>query len=156
MGRQFQVCLRTVEPSFATASLPLRSTDASVYTTGLLLPMQFIPEVFTQKVQHLAWVLSFMPYPASQSCIKDFGALLWRTPEVGSRTLLFSALSNEPPSMAKGGQYIDALCHPALDDDHPKMKALRDADDKWAERLWNVSLRLLMESPAQNVVQMAP
>jgi hypothetical protein len=59
-------------------------------------------------------------------------------------------------SMAKGGQYIDALCHPALDDDHPKMKALRDADDKWAERLWNVSLRLLRESPAQNVVQMAP
>lgn len=82
--------------------------------------------------------------------------LLWRTPEIGSRTLLFSALSNEPPSMVKGGQYIDPLCHPALDDDHPKMKALRVADSKWAERLWNVSLRLLMQSPAQTVVQMAP
>jgi hypothetical protein len=93
-----------------------------------------------------------IPYLVSKILVP----LLWRTPEVGSRTLLFLALSNEPPSMVKGGQYIDPLCHPALDDDHPKMKALRDADNKWAEHLWNVSLRLLMESPARNVVQMAP
>jgi NAD(P)-dependent dehydrogenase (short-subunit alcohol dehydrogenase family) len=99
----------------------------------------------------------FSPIPGVPHLVSNILVpLLWRTPEVGSRTLLFSALSNDPPSMANGGQYVDALCHPALDDDHPKIKALRRADAKWSARLWNVSLRLLMQSPARNVVQMAP
>jgi NAD(P)-dependent dehydrogenase (short-subunit alcohol dehydrogenase family) len=94
-----------------------------------------------------------IPYLVSKILVP----LLWRTPEAGSRTLLFAALSNEPsPFMLNGGQYIDPLCHPALNDNHPKYQALRDADTKWSSRLWNVSLRLLLESPARNVVQMAP
>jgi hypothetical protein len=59
--------------------------------------------------------------------------------------------------MANGVQYVVALCHrPALGDDHPKIKALRSADAKWSAHLWNVSLHLLMQSPARNVVKMAP
>ena len=54
------------------------------------------------------------------------------------------------------GQYVDALCRPWLYVDHPKMKALRDANDMYATRLWNVSLQLINASPAQEFVQMAP
>ena len=93
-----------------------------------------------------------------------FVPLLWRTADTGSRTLLFAALSKDPPSMELGGQYVDALCRPLLDNDFPieskviqeKMKALRKADNMWAERLWNVSIGLLTESPARDVVKFAP
>jgi hypothetical protein len=100
----------------------------------------------------------FLPIPGVPYLVSNILVpLLWRTPEVGSRTLLFSALSNDPPLMANGVQYVDALCHrPALGDDHPKIKALRSADAKWSARLWNVSLHLLTQSPARNVVKMAP
>jgi hypothetical protein len=67
-------------------------------------------------------------------------------------------------SLLKGGQYVDALCRPLLDEKHPinskivqeKVKALRRADEQWALRLWDVSLRLLSESPANGVVANAP
>lgn len=89
--------------------------------------------------------------------------LLWRSPDAGARTLLYAALSDDK-AVKQGGQYVDALCRPLLDEDNPtdskviqeKMKALRKADNQWAERLWNVSLRLLESSPARDVVEMAP
>lgn len=89
--------------------------------------------------------------------------LLWRSPDAGARILLYAALSNDT-AVVRGGQYIDALCRPLLDDENPvdskivqeKMKALKRADEKWSERLWEVSLRLIQESPAKNVVEMAP
>jgi hypothetical protein len=89
--------------------------------------------------------------------------LLWRTTHAGSSTLLFTALSNDA-SVLKGGQYVDALCRPLLDEEHPinskivqeKVKALRRADEQWALRLWDVSLRLLSDSPANGVVANAP
>jgi NAD(P)-dependent dehydrogenase (short-subunit alcohol dehydrogenase family) len=89
--------------------------------------------------------------------------LLWRIPQAGSSTLLYTALSNDA-SLLKGGQYVDALCRPLLDEEHPinskivqeKVKALRRADEQWALRLWDISLRLLSESPANRVVANAP
>jgi hypothetical protein len=89
--------------------------------------------------------------------------LLWRTTQAGSSTLLFTALSNDVLSV-KRGQYVDALCRPLLNEKHPinskivreKVKALRRADEQWALRLWDVSLRLLRESPANGVVANAP
>jgi len=101
----------------------------------------------------LSWIVSNIYVP-----------LLWRSPDAGASTLLFAALSDNPPCMKRGGQYVDALCRPLLDKDNPmetkivkeKIKALRKADDKWAARLWNVSVQLLEDSPAHNVVQLAP
>jgi protochlorophyllide reductase len=63
--------------------------------------------------------------------------LLWRTPQAGSSTLLYTALSNHA-SLLKGGQYVDALCRPLLNEKHPinskivqeKVKALRRADEQ--------------------------
>eukprot|EP00978_Attheya_sp_CCMP212_P014708 scaffold37593_cov56-Attheya_sp.AAC.5 len=92
-----------------------------------------------------------LPYIVSNILVP----LFWRRPEEGARTLLFAALSNDP-RMESGGQYVDALCRPWLYVDHPKMKALRDANDMYATRLWNVSLQLIHASPAQEFVQMAP
>jgi protochlorophyllide reductase len=89
--------------------------------------------------------------------------LLWRTRQAGSSTLLYAALSNDA-SLLKGGQYVDAFCRPLLDEKHPinskivqeKVKALRRADERWALRLWGVSLHLLSDSPANGVVANAP
>jgi len=89
--------------------------------------------------------------------------LLWRTPYAGSSTLLYAALSNDT-ALRTGGQYVDALCQPLLDKDNPvdskivqeKIKALQRADEKWATRLWDVSLRLLQASPARDVVRNVP
>jgi NAD(P)-dependent dehydrogenase (short-subunit alcohol dehydrogenase family) len=92
-----------------------------------------------------------LPYIVSNLLVP----LFWRRPEEGARTLIFAALSNDP-RMEIGGQYVDALCRPWLYVDHPKMKALRDANDMYATRLWNVSLQLINASPAQEFVQMAP
>jgi hypothetical protein len=74
----------------------------------------------------------FLPIPGVPYLVSNILVpLLWRTPEVGLRNLLFSALSNNLPSTANRGKYVDKLCHPALvDDDHLKIKALRSADAK--------------------------
>jgi len=45
--------------------------------------------------------------------------LLWRSPDAGASTLLFAALSDVPPSMKRGGQYVDAFCRLLLDVDKP-------------------------------------
>lgn len=108
--------------------------------------------------------------------------MLWRSPEAGARSLLFTALSNDSESMSAGGQYIDAMCLPFLaeqqrssttsDDDLVTLRlwgknrtltihkdpstALTAADNKWSARLWEVSLSLLEDSPAKRVVALAP
>eukprot|EP00928_Gymnodinium_smaydae_P003440 TRINITY_DN11239_c0_g1_i2.p1 TRINITY_DN11239_c0_g1~~TRINITY_DN11239_c0_g1_i2.p1 ORF type:complete len:449 (-),score=81.41 TRINITY_DN11239_c0_g1_i2:311-1582(-) len=88
-----------------------------------------------------------LPYFASQILMPA----LWRTPEQGASTLLYAALATEPPSMLRGGEWIDALCHAVLSDNSANMIAMRQADSKWGERLWSVSLRLIKNSPASSV-----
>jgi hypothetical protein len=44
--------------------------------------------------------------------------LFWRTLQAGLSTLLYTALSNDV-SLLKGGQYVDALCRPLLNEKHP-------------------------------------
>ena len=109
--------------------------------------------------------------------------MLWRSPEAGARTLLFSALATDSEPVVQGGQYFDAMCRPflskeqqennELDEEDLKVtlklwgnrtwtifkdpsEALRAADIKWATRLWDVSLLLLEDSPARKVVVHAP
>jgi hypothetical protein len=75
----------------------------------------------------------------------------------------YAALSNDT-ALRTGGQYVDALCQPLLDKDNPvdskivqeKIKALQRADEKWATRLWDVSLCLLQASPARDVIRNVP
>ena len=109
--------------------------------------------------------------------------LLWRHVEGGARVLLCAALSNAD-YVLQGGQYLDALCRPWLpwkakdvqDSDFydtmtvsfrlwdgttwdihlDPIQALIEADKKWSERLWNVSIALLEDSPARDVVAFAP
>jgi NAD(P)-dependent dehydrogenase (short-subunit alcohol dehydrogenase family) len=111
--------------------------------------------------------------------------LLWRRPERGVRTILYAALSRDPALLGPEGQYVTAMCRPFLtqkdrdlyragvDDAETRTlrlpgtnktleihmdrrQALLAADRKWSSRLWNVSLRLLENSPAASVVQNAP
>jgi NAD(P)-dependent dehydrogenase (short-subunit alcohol dehydrogenase family) len=110
--------------------------------------------------------------------------LLWRHVNGGARVLLCAALSHED-YILRGGQYLDALCHPFLppetqlhdedfslvDNDNIQpdtisfgpwtiskdpIQALMLADKKWSDRLWNVSISLLENSPARDVVPLAP
>jgi hypothetical protein len=91
---------------------------------------------------------------------------------------LHAALATEPPSLATGGLYLDALCYPFVwdsssssndgDDDlevktiqgfttyTDRRKALHHADVTWSARLWDVSMALLEQSPAKGVVKLAP
>uniref|UniRef100_A0A7S4JYM5 Protochlorophyllide reductase n=1 Tax=Odontella aurita TaxID=265563 RepID=A0A7S4JYM5_9STRA len=83
--------------------------------------------------------------------------LLWRSPEEGAQLLLFAALSDDPPSMREGGQYLNGVHRPLTREGWPsRMGCLERAEEKWADRLWSVSLRLLRESPARNVVKNSP
>ena len=105
--------------------------------------------------------------------------LLWRSSEEGARVLLFAALSTDPESMDRGGQYIDAICRPTPSveasnistfEKHSvrfpgnrtltlykdRWEALKAANEKWAARLWDVSLLLLENSPAKDVLHFAP
>jgi len=116
-----------------------------------------------------------LPYVAA----RILAPLLWRSSEQGARVLLFAALSTEPESMTRGGQYIDAVCRPTpsletansstfekrtvelpgnrtLNLYEGRWEALKAANDKWAARLWDVSLHLLESSPAKDVVKFAP
>jgi len=78
--------------------------------------------------------------------------LLWRSPEEGARILLYAAIGTEPASMVEGGQYINGIGRPVLNNTtSERMKALRLADDTWSERLWEVSVRLLEESPFREI-----
>jgi NAD(P)-dependent dehydrogenase (short-subunit alcohol dehydrogenase family) len=122
-------------------------------------------------------VLHKMPFPGVSYLLSNvWTPLLWRTPEEGARTLLFGALATEPAGMAKGGQYASALCRPYLDNvdgdedelvplklwgnttlhiHRTRRKALQSADKRWSERLWEVSLDLLANSPARELVKEA-
>jgi len=113
--------------------------------------------------------------------------LLWRSPRGGARILLCAALADEPEEIVRGGQYLDALCHPVLpttttEDENDfwmsaddgkvtlhlwggnktwtiykdPIHALQVADQKWSKRLWNVSLSLIEEGPARDLVKHAP
>ena len=114
--------------------------------------------------------------------------LLWRSPRGGARILLCAALADEPEEIVRGGQYLDALCHPVLPTtttEHENdfwmsandgkvtlhlwggnnntwtiykdpIHALQVADQKWSKRLWNVSLSLIEEGPARDLVKLAP
>jgi len=69
-----------------------------------------------------------LPYVASEL----LAPILWRSPEQGARTLLFAALSDEPPSMLEGGQYLDAIHRPTP---KKKKKAGRREPKKMLVRL---------------------
>jgi len=128
----------------------------------------------------------FLPVPGLSWLVSKFYMpLLWRSPDTGSRTLLYAALGNTPEYMKRGGLYLNSMGRPVLPDgrkpddkepDHnhyePKTihppwnkhtltiykpwESLQVADQKWSRRLWNVSLSLMEKSPARSVVDLAP
>lgn len=87
--------------------------------------------------------------------------LLWRSPRSAARILLYAGLSNDPSVMTRGGAYINSMGHPVVSSlDHVTTSAQYDAvlqaDEKYSQRLWEVSVRLIAQSPASAVVQNAP
>jgi NAD(P)-dependent dehydrogenase (short-subunit alcohol dehydrogenase family) len=128
-----------------------------------------IKKIFEGPFPGLSWIVANIHFP-----------LLWRNVEGGARTLLCAALSDQD-FVVKGGQYLDALCHAFLPsattakDFTPEKKiripigkgrvmsffldpvqALLVADAKYSSWLWNVSLDILKDSAAANVVKHAP
>lgn len=103
--------------------------------------------------------------------------LLWRPVQGGARVLLCAALS-QSREILRGGQYLDALCHPFLpaQEDNNKVleaiqsgdaqidtvhiqrwnatiyldaiQALQLADARWSKHLFEMSIELLRENPA--------
>lgn len=113
----------------------------------------------------LSWIVGYIYFP-----------LLWRNVQGGARTLLCAALSKED-HVARGGQYLDALCRAflpetitdkdlspqniipiplgggkTLDITLDAVQALLLADANYSSFLWDVSLEHLRESPAKSVV----
>ena len=106
--------------------------------------------------------------------------LFFRSTDQGARAIMAAGIADGP--LSKGGYYLNAMGQPFLkphedvpppntDDFKVTVKlwsgkeltiykdpvvALQAANDKWASRLWDVSLRLLDQSPARNVVVNAP
>jgi hypothetical protein len=126
-----------------------------------------IIEAFPRWIPGLRWVTAHVYFP-----------LLWRPVQGGARSLLCPALS-QAPHILQGGQYLDALCRPFFHDFDPDLsrrqefripllkmepriiqidpvQALLLADVTWSERLWNVSIAFLQDSPAGPVVALAP
>jgi hypothetical protein len=131
-----------------------------------------IVKAFPRWIPGMQWIVGHVYFP-----------LLWRQVEGGARSLLCPALS-QAPYILQGGQYLDALCRPFQHDFDPNIsrekettillpsflwggseahtlqvdpvQALLLADTRWSERLWNVSLAFLEESPAKHVLDNAP
>ena len=83
--------------------------------------------------------------------------IIWRKVEDGARILLYAALGTNPESMLEGGQYIDGLGRPVRDSERSeRIRALRQADEKWSRRLWEVSILLLKESPFKDIIAESP
>ena len=121
-----------------------------------------IVAAFPSWIPGLRWIIAHVYFP-----------LLWRSVEGGARSLLCPALSHAA-YILQGGQYLDALCRPFLHDFDPDLsqrqqftlplkeelrtiqmdpvQALLLADIKWSERLWNVSIAFLQDSPARPFV----
>ena len=79
--------------------------------------------------------------------------IIWRKVEAGARILLYAALGTKPESMLQGGQYIDGLGRPVRDSERlERIRALRQADEKWSRRLWEVSILLLRDSPFEDII----
>jgi NAD(P)-dependent dehydrogenase (short-subunit alcohol dehydrogenase family) len=127
-----------------------------------------IKKIFEGPFPGLSWLVANVYFP-----------LLWRDVEGGARTLLCAALSDQD-FVARGGQYLDALCHAFLPssatekDYAPENKiripvgngkvmsvfldpvqALLVADAKYSSWLWDTSLAMLKGSPARDVVKHA-
>lgn len=120
----------------------------------------------------LCWLVSNVYFP-----------LLWRPVQGGARVLLCAALSQED-AILRGGQYLDALCHPFLpsEEDDAKVlesiqsgeahedtvriqrwdvtifldaiQALQLADARWSKHLFEMSLELLEGSPAAKYIEL--
>lgn len=125
-----------------------------------------ILEAFPAWIPALRWITGRVYFP-----------LLWRTVEGGTQTILCPALS-QAPYILQGGHYLDALCQPFFHDVNPDLsrrqaftlsfledpvtiqidpvQALLVADTQWSERLWNVSIAFLENSPAKDVTKFAP
>lgn len=128
-----------------------------------------IKKTFEGPIPGLSWLVANIYFP-----------LLWRNVDGGARTLLCAALSDQE-FVVKGGQYLDALCHAFLPtstttkDYTPEKKitipigkgkvmsffldpvqALLVADAKYSRWLWDVSLDILKDSAAADVVRLAP
>ena len=79
--------------------------------------------------------------------------IIWRKVEAGAGILLYAALGTKPESMLQGGQYIDGLGRPVRDSERSeRIRALRQADEKWSRRLWAVSILLLRDSPFEDII----
>ena len=123
-----------------------------------------ILKIFPERIPGLQWMVGNFYFP-----------LLWRTVNGGAKSLLCPALS-QAPHILHGGQYLDALCRPFYHDvdadptarheitiplgkglkrtvTFSPVLALLLADVQYSERLWNVSVIFLENSPAQEVVQ---
>ena len=107
--------------------------------------------------------------------------LLWRPVQGGARVLLCAALS-QSREILRGGQYLDALCHPFLpvqEDNNNVLEAIQSgdaqedtvniqrwnatiyldaiqalqlADARWSKHLFEMSLDLLRENPATRFI----
>lgn len=129
-----------------------------------------IKKIF-RNIPGLTWLVGNFYFP-----------LLWRSVEGGAHVLLCAALSNDD-YVIRGGQYLDALCHPFIpvneqtnikdtddiDSIHLRLgrnqslmifkdpiQALLLADGKWSGLLWDISMSLIENSPAKGVVALAP
>ena len=90
-----------------------------------------------------------------------FIPLLFRSPRGGARVLLFAGLGENPPIMRHGGTYINGMGQPVVSSlenstAHSKLVRVLQADQKYSGRLWDVSLRLIRDSPARRVAKNAP
>ena len=118
-------------------------------------------KIFTKWMPGLRWLIGHLYFP-----------LIWRSVNGGSRSLLCPALSHAP-YILKGGQYLDALCRPFLHDIDPDpirkhevslflgdwrlvtfspVLAFLHCDVNYSERLWNLSVEFIRESPAASVL----
>ena len=100
----------------------------------------------------------FSAIPGCQHVVSEYlMPIIWRNVEQGASILLFAALGTTPQSMIEGGQYIDGIGHPVIDSDNSqRMKALHQADEKWSKRLWEVSVRVLEDSPFMDTISENP
>ena len=78
--------------------------------------------------------------------------MIWRKVEDGAKMLLCAALGD-----AEGGQHIDGLGRPVrYSERSERIRALRQADEKWSRRLWEVSVLLLGDGPFKEIMAESP